>query len=252
MGEEKKLTQAVELAGLFEKMTEHHRSAMYRAVSLLIRSKALHFCCGQGQVTAELAARNLDVTGVDFQAEAIDQAKENVPDAKFVLNDKKSRLPFDSDSFDLAFCHLGLMRCDDISSALKEMVRVTKPGCPIVASAEPDFGGRLVFPTDRLNLPINEALISAGIQPFAGRRLQKTFTQAGLTPEITCSPIIISGENDEAFFEIEWDFYESVLKKHRTRFKLDEVKQDARIARDQGHRQASIPIFQAFSVKPAK
>jgi len=50
----------------------------------------LDLCCGTGQLAAELGARGLDVTGVDGSSEMLRFARDNAPQAQFVLSDARA------------------------------------------------------------------------------------------------------------------------------------------------------------------
>lgn len=50
----------------------------------------LDLCCGTGQLAAALVARGFDVTGVDGSSEMLRFARENAPEAEFVLSDARA------------------------------------------------------------------------------------------------------------------------------------------------------------------
>ncbi|GAB4271497.1 ubiquinone/menaquinone biosynthesis methyltransferase [Thermincola ferriacetica] len=101
----------------------------------------LDVCCGTGMLTMELArAAGLDgrVTGLDFSEKMLAVAKENLKN--FDLKDNISliqgnamALPFAENTFDCATVGWGLRNVPDIMTALREMVRVVKPGAKVVS-----------------------------------------------------------------------------------------------------------------------
>ena len=96
---------------------------------------ALDVCCGTGDFAFELARKVGDegaVTGIDFSVPMIELAKRKAGRVGcdwvefFVGN--AGRLPFPDDSFDCVTVGFGLRNVADVSQALAEMTRVTKPG----------------------------------------------------------------------------------------------------------------------------
>ncbi|MGF1500372.1 MAG: class I SAM-dependent methyltransferase [Paracoccaceae bacterium] len=90
-------------------------------------SAVLDLCCGQGTLTAELAATGASVTGVDFSPTMLARAAEAVPSATLVEADAQS-LPFEAESFDRVVCNFGLLHMPDRPAALAEVARVLRPG----------------------------------------------------------------------------------------------------------------------------
>lgn len=103
--------------------------------------------CGVG--TAEVALGRLRITqvrlfGMDFILDYVREASQatrahNVR-AGFICGDAR-RLPFSDAAFDSTFCVAVLQHVRDLSSAVGEFARVTKPGGRIVV-VEPDNGAR--------------------------------------------------------------------------------------------------------------
>ena len=101
----------------------------------------LDVCCGTGMLTMEqaraagLAGR---ITGLDFSENMIDVARQNIKDfvykdiIEFVQGDAMD-LPFENDVFDCATVGWGLRNVPDILKAVREMVRVVRPGGKIVS-----------------------------------------------------------------------------------------------------------------------
>ncbi len=96
---------------------------------------------GTGALTrAALDVPGVRVTGVDPAPHYIDYARDHVDDARvrFVLADART-LPFPDSTFDRALSLLVLNFVPDPGRALREMVRVTRPG-GVVAAAVWDYG----------------------------------------------------------------------------------------------------------------
>ena len=54
------------------------------------RARVLDLCCGTGQIAAELSRRGFNVTGLDNSPEMLRYARENAPEAKFIVGDARS------------------------------------------------------------------------------------------------------------------------------------------------------------------
>jgi demethylmenaquinone methyltransferase/2-methoxy-6-polyprenyl-1,4-benzoquinol methylase len=94
-------------------------------------------CCGDGRLTALLAERVGPfgrVEGVDVSAPTVDAviaAQHALVQAHFQVADAVS-LPFPADTFDAATIAFGLRYLPDVRAALRELVRVVRPGGRVV------------------------------------------------------------------------------------------------------------------------
>ena len=197
-------------------LTEPLRKFLYRKIGLASLSSVLDVGCGTGAISGEIASRKVKVTAVDIDPDAIAMGKRDFPEVRF-LQVQKSFLPFEDHIFDLAFCHFVLMWQADPVSLLLEMARVVKPGGWIVAAAEPDYGGRVTHPDDKLTAPLMAALAAAGADPLCGRKLPDIFQKAALTAEVNVWPSMVRSPESAGDFEGEWWFYEDALKNHLDR-----------------------------------
>lgn len=80
---------------------------------------------GTGVFAEAFAALNVDVTGIDVNAELLAVAQQHVPTAQF-KEAAMEQLPFPDRSFDLVFMGLVLHEADDALAALQEARRVTR------------------------------------------------------------------------------------------------------------------------------
>lgn len=98
--------------------------------------------CGAGHWGQRIAGLMRDpvVTGVDHEADFLALARERAdgrPGSFTYREGRAEALPFDDDTFDVVTCQTVLIHVPDAEAALREMVRVTRPGGLIVA-AEPN------------------------------------------------------------------------------------------------------------------
>jgi SAM-dependent methyltransferase len=106
---------------------------VYDIIDRLPPGAALDAACGTGRHAAALVARGHDTTGVDQSTAMLDKARAKVPGCKFRIGDLTA-LPLPGDSVDLAVCSLALTHSADISPAVHELARVTRPGGHVIIS----------------------------------------------------------------------------------------------------------------------
>jgi ubiquinone/menaquinone biosynthesis C-methylase UbiE len=108
--------------------------------------------CGPGTITADLAKLVPEghVTGIERSAEDVLQkardeaAAQGITNITYAIGDVLS-LSFPDNSFDIVHAHQVLQHVSDPVLALKEMVRVAKPG-GIVAARDTDFSAMTWYP----------------------------------------------------------------------------------------------------------
>jgi ubiquinone/menaquinone biosynthesis C-methylase UbiE len=102
---------------------------------------ALDVACGTGHASLALA-RVLPsgrVTGVDFSAGMLDQARrkaavQGISNIDFLERDM-TELGFSADSFDVAVCAFGIFFVDDLDTQLANIASVVKPGGKVIISS---------------------------------------------------------------------------------------------------------------------
>lgn len=108
-------------------------------------SRVLDAGCGAGRHLAEaFRARGVSVVGVDLNRDdalkALNTTKimrhagEDGGGGAMVMVSDVTRLPFKDASFDLVICSEVLEHIPEHTKAIAEIVRVLKPGCPLVVS----------------------------------------------------------------------------------------------------------------------
>jgi SAM-dependent methyltransferase len=85
--------------------------------------------CGVGMYLHHLGESIQDIYGLDIELDRLQEAKQ---DDSRVVNAAGEHLPFPSESFDLVLSHEVLEHVQDDAAAVREMVRVLRPGGRIV------------------------------------------------------------------------------------------------------------------------
>lgn len=177
------------------------------------RAEVLSVGCGPGVILRQVCALNDSVraTGLDISAERVQEAKERNREnaqADFVQGDAQ-RMDFASNSFDLVYSRMLMEYLKDKEGALKEMVRVCKPGGTVLLQ---DLDGQLLwhYPEDAVVQGTVEkvvrALSSTGFDPFVGRKLFSFAHGAGLKNidvQVECYHLI-AGQIEPAIRE-QWE-----------------------------------------------
>jgi ubiquinone/menaquinone biosynthesis C-methylase UbiE len=160
--------------------------------------------CGSGRETAELWLRfdgNIHITGVDPVESLLNLARERFSDyldemrpghAPLTIANRPTfyavdatKLPFDDNTFDAAFHAFVLHWVSDPEKAIKEIVRVLKPGGIV-------FGVQPVKPTaDNYFDLVVQTSDSYGY--FTKEQLQHWYAQSGVNLDVTTPMVIFYG-----------------------------------------------------------
>lgn len=151
--------------------------------------KLLDVGAGSGTISASLAGYMPEghVTATDISNEILGQAAAHA-EAKGITNVSFRKasvfeLPFDDGEFDVAHAHQVLCHLSDPSGAVKEMLRVVKPG-GVVALRESDMQMWCMFPELAGLVKFHELMVKTilanGGQDQGGRRLVSWAVAAGV------------------------------------------------------------------------
>jgi SAM-dependent methyltransferase len=114
-------------AELFEPMSKPIWAAMLNSTKVKQETRFLDLGCGGGGASVLANERGAQVTGLDAAEALIKIARDRVPKGNFRVGDLEE-LPFDDNSFDVAFASMSIMFATNPSVALKEMGRVIVSG----------------------------------------------------------------------------------------------------------------------------
>ena len=115
---------AKDWAELFEPMSKPIWVAMLDSVEVKKGTRFLDLGCGGGGSSVLANKRGAQVSGLDAAEALISIARDRVPDGDFRVGDLEE-LPYDDNSFDVAFASMSIMFATNPSIALHEMGRVT-------------------------------------------------------------------------------------------------------------------------------
>ena len=237
--------------------TSEERILLYLEVGLKDANLILDVGCGPGMVTRDIAHLTKGkVIGIDGSKDMIEAAKNVLKMYKNVelRVGNAENLPFDDKMFDVVTCNLLLMWADDPQKVVDEMARVTKPGGTVLASLEPDYGGKLHWPENPKVDPIfaGKAIRARGGDPHIGRKLRLLFVRAGLETKVGIgNNRIWSCEEDRAYYLHARDFYVKALKDAGLSEKeIDKWEYDYLRSLDEGIQLNFFPQFYAIGNKP--
>lgn len=150
--------------------------------------------CGNGTVTLGLA-KHIEslggsanqVHGIDVNEDGVGASKKNANEAnldtKFTVASADA-LPFDDNSFDVAYASQSLHHMPDPIVALQELARVVRPG-GIIAARELDFGTQTWYPPlpglSRWRAISTIVADLDGVHTTSGRQLLTWFHRASLS-----------------------------------------------------------------------
>ena len=237
--------------------TSEERIPLYLKVGIKDANLILDVGCGSGVVTRDIAHLTKGrVVAIDGSDDMLRVAKKILKDYKNVELKKgyAEKLPFDNDIFDIVTCNLLLMWASDPQKVVNEMKRVTKPGGIILATLEPDYGGKLHYPENPKVDPIfaGEAIKKRGGDPHIGRKLRLLFVRANLETKVGIgNNRIWSCEEDKSYYLHARDFYVKALKDAGLKNKeIDQWEYDYLKSLDEGVQLNFFPQFYAIGKKP--
>ncbi len=237
--------------------TAEERIPLYLKAGVKEADIILDVGCGSGMVTRDIAHLTKGkVVAVDGSGEMIEVAREVLKNYSNVDFKKENaeNFSFKDNTFDIVTCNLFLMWVDNPQKVVNEMARVTKPGGIVLASLEPDYGGKLHYPenprVDRIFA--GEAIKKRGGDPHIGRKLRLLFVRAGLETQVGIgNNRIWSCAEDKAYYHHARDFYIKALKDSGlSQEEIDSWEFDYLKSLDEGVQLNFFPQFYAIGKKP--
>ncbi|GCD94018.1 demethylmenaquinone methyltransferase [Embleya hyalina] len=107
------------------------RKAVARAVDARPGERVLDLAAGTGTSSLPFRDAGADVVPCDFSVGMLREGKRRHPELAFTAGDA-TRLPFRDATFDAVTISFGLRNVNDTEGALREMLRVTRPGGRLV------------------------------------------------------------------------------------------------------------------------
>lgn len=172
-------------------------SAAYLLPCLKPGMDVLDIGCGPGTITLDLAALvapgkviGMENVETPLHAARAEAAHRSDTSTTFQLGDALN-LPFNDASFDVVHAHQVLQHLTAPVTALREMIRVCKPG-GWIAARDADYAAMSWYPElpglDLWRQTYRTAAHLNGAQPDAGRRLRAWANAAGIpNPQMTAS-----------------------------------------------------------------
>ncbi|MHB8633935.1 MAG: methyltransferase domain-containing protein [Thermoplasmatota archaeon] len=235
--------------------TRSLRSPLYARAGVAQAASVLDVGCGSGAVTADLIAATAGrVVGVDVAATMAVRSRSALAGQGDVLRADGHGLPFPDASFDVAACNLTLMWCRDPERVVCEMARVVRPGGSVLASMEPDYGGKVHWPENPLIDLVfqGEGIRRRGGDPHAGRRLRSHFVRAGLRCDIGISTTEVpTTDQDLELFRHNRAYYRRLLAESGFgQASIAGWEAEYEAALFAGTQTSFLPIFWAIGRKP--
>lgn len=107
------------------------RKAVARAVDARPGERVLDLAAGTGTSSLPFRDAGAEVVPCDFSVGMLREGKRRHPELPFTAGDA-TRLPFRDATFDAVTISFGLRNVNDTEGALREMLRVTRPGGRLV------------------------------------------------------------------------------------------------------------------------
>ena len=237
--------------------TAEERLPLYLEVGLKDVNLILDVGCGSGVVTRDIARLTKGtLIGIDGSSDLLTVAQNILKGYTNVqlCKGKAQALPFHKNTFDIVTCNLLFMWVDNPQTVIQEMTRVTKPGGKVLASLEPDYGGKIHWPEHHKVDPLfaGEAIQKKGGDPHIGRKLRSLFIHAGLQTRVGIgNSRIWSCEEDKEYYLHARDFYIKVMKDGwLTDEEIDQWEYEYLKSLDDGIQLNFFPQFYAIGTKP--
>ncbi len=143
--------------------------------------KILEVGCGTGALLESVSSQCMaDLYGIDLHFDLLDFANQNYRRLSLTCSDAL-HLPFPNNTFDAVISHFFLLWVMEKNLVLKEIFRLIRPGGIFAALAEPDYGSRIDYPEEfvQIGRMQRDSLIRQGADPDLGRTLGELLSSTG-------------------------------------------------------------------------
>jgi len=160
------------------------RKFMYERIGIQKSHRVLDLGCNRGSIMSELKRYTDFVFGIDLDFESL----ERNPNRSSTANASVLQIPFMDSTFDVVVDHYTLLWSGNYEVAINEIIRVLKAGGFFI-SIEPDYSGRIEGSLEyepaepKTKLPIVDALINAGADPFIANKMIMYLRRKGIYME---------------------------------------------------------------------
>jgi ubiquinone/menaquinone biosynthesis C-methylase UbiE len=231
--------------------THSLRSYLYAQIGLESIWRVLDVGCGTGALIGELNEKiRTPIYGLDIDLARLKFARNLSLNACLTCSDAHN-LPYPRNVFDVSSCHFLLLWVDNPLLVIREMKRVTRPGGAVLAFAEPDYGGRIDYPSEleQLGKMQISALRRQGAEPRLGRQLKSIFRAANFSRvEIG----VLGGQWTSPFggegSQLEREVLESDLNGIIDELALEKIMDVDKNAWEIGERVLYVPTFYAWGL----
>jgi SAM-dependent methyltransferase len=157
------------------------RRALLGALGPLDGVRLIDVGCGVGLLIREAAERGAWIAGVDTADELLEVARWALPDADLRVG-VPGALPYDNGRFDVATACNTLCYSPDLPAALRELIRVVRPGGRVAIGDWADPAGSLTrdFLGHRTEPSVEDRLRAAGLTVLDTGELQFPITYPDL------------------------------------------------------------------------
>jgi ubiquinone/menaquinone biosynthesis C-methylase UbiE len=233
------------------KWTSGIRQYLYQKTRSNQEKPVLDVGCGTGVILNDFYSEEI-IHGLDLELDRLLFAQTHHQDVHFICADAH-HIPYQTNHFSMILCHFLLLWVTNPTRVIQEMKRVGEPGGAILILAEPDYGGRIDFPESLQSLgeAQTKSLQTQGADPFAGRKLAKWLSNAGLE-EIEVG--VLGGQwkdkPTKKDREIEWQVLASDLENFLSEQEILEYREKDWAAWEDGSRIMFVPTFFAVGIIP--
>lgn len=221
------------------------RHYLFRKAGLARRERILDLGCGSGIIADEMRRIvGRPVLAVDRDVRMVSFARGTYPQNEYLAGDE-GVLARGESRFDLVVISFVLMWQPRPLSFLKKVRRLLRENGDLLVLAEPDYGGRIDYPTSLgfLKEIFVGQIAASGGDPFIGRRLASLLQEAGFRADVELASALDfpAGYGDKAW-EREWRFWQQLAG-----FDDGVLRRILRLEKDAAARRERLVLFPIFS-----